>query len=442
MATRRPTKRNAPKGTPRPGGAVPRRGMAARSAKPRPSVLGGGSAGAARAQRRAVAVPQRGVRAGVGRPVAAGRKVAKVATVRAAASAKATDFSPRLPHFGKRAKDKAGAPSETPAPRTRKGSAESTQVAGRVRIAIIVGIVVAAILLVVLLGYLLLSYTPAFTITHVRAQGTEHVSAENVEKLAGLPEGSTLLNLDEDAVVKNLRKNPWVGNVTFEKQFPDSLNIVVEERRADALVVMSTGDVAWYLSSDNTWIEPVTIQVAEGQSRDSVALAMAQQAGAVLVTDVPSTVSPVAGSTATDDVLKAVESYRNELGQDISSQIVSFSASSLEGIRCTLSSGVEIALGSPSNISSKESVIKEILDQYAGKITYINVRVPSKPSFRKVDSDYVGQGSGTSGTDYAYGDPSASSSAAASSGTAGESRGSGQTSADGDSTSGDGTDGT
>ena len=52
-------------------------------------------------------------------------------------------------------------------------------------------------------------------------------------------------------------------------------------------------------------------------------------------------------------------------------------------------------------MDSKESVIKEILSKYAGKLTYINVRVPSKPSYRMVSSDSVGQGSGTSGQDYA-----------------------------------------
>ena len=80
---------------------------------------------------------------------------------------------------------------------------------------------------------------------------------------------------------------------------------------------------------------------------------------------------------------------------------MSFSASSLDSISCVLENGVEISLGPATSVDSKESVIKEILSKYAGKLTYINVRVPSKPSYRMVSSDSVGQGSGTSGQDYA-----------------------------------------
>lgn len=263
-----------------------------------------------------------------------------------------------------------------------------------VRRGIVAGIVVAALLLVALVGYLVLSYTPAFTITRVETTATKHISRASIAKLAKVPKGSTLLNLDEDMVTRNLKKNPWVGSVTYERKYPDTVRIVVTERKVSALVVMSAGDVVWYLGEGNVWIEPASIKVGESDSIDDLALAAAQKAGVMLITDVPASITPVAGAAVNSEVLDGVASYREQFGEKISSQIVSFSAGSVDSIGCTLKSGVQVSLGSATSISSKEAVLAQILEKYQGKLTYVNVRVPTRPAYRLVDSDDVGQGSG------------------------------------------------
>ncbi|WP_248922716.1 cell division protein FtsQ/DivIB [Olsenella intestinalis] len=296
---------------------------------------------------------------------------------------------------------RAAAPARKPVPDQRVSAGERGAKRSHVRHVIVGGIVVAAIALVALLGYLLLSYTPAFSIQTVVADSTEHITSANIAKLANVPAGSTLLNLDEAAVTNNLRKNPWVGEVSYVREFPSTLKIEVHERAVDSLVLMSTGNMAWCLGSGNVWIEPVPLSVGQGKSINEVALAKAREMGVMLITGTPPTVSPVAGSKATDDVLDAISTYRSLFSKELSDKIVSFSASSLDSISCVLENGVEISLGPATSVDSKESVIKEILSKYAGKLTYINVRVPSKPSYRMVSSDSVGQGSGTSGQDYA-----------------------------------------
>ena len=284
-----------------------------------------------------------------------------------------------------------------------------------VRRGIVAGIVVAAFLLVALVGYLVLSYTPAFTIAKVETTATKHISRASIAKLAKVPKGSTLLNLDEDKVTRNLKKNPWVGSVTYERKYPDTVRIVVRERKVSALVVMSAGDVVWYLGEGNVWIEPASIKVGESDSIDDLALAAAQKAGVMLITDVPASITPVAGSTVNSEVLNGVASYREQFGEKISSQIVSFSAGSVDSIGCTLKSGVQVSLGSPTNISSKEAVLAQILEKYQGKLTYVNVRVPTRPAYRLVDSDNVEQGTGVTGTDAAQAAQDQSSSDASSS---------------------------
>ena len=244
---------------------------------------------------------------------------------------------------------------------------------------------------------LVLSNTSTFKIDSIDAVATDHVSADDIQKLASVEEGTTLLNVDTGAITQRLMKNPWIASVSIDREFPDKLKISVTERKVEAVVVMSSRSVAWYLGEGEVWLEPVNLDVSEGQSADDVALEKATSVGAILITGVPATVDPAAGSKATDDVISAVRSYLDGFSSEFASQIVSFSAPSEASLSCVLSSGVEISLGSPSSISSKEDVIKSLLSEYPDELTYINVRVPSSPSYRKIDSSNVTEGSGATG---------------------------------------------
>ena len=258
-------------------------------------------------------------------------------------------------------------------------------------------VVVAVVAAVLGVAFLVLSNTSTFQITSIDAVASDHVSADDIQKLAKVEEGTTLLNVDTNAITQNLMKNPWVESVSVEREFPDKLKISVTERTVEAVVVMSSRSVAWYLGEGEVWLEPVNLDVSDGQSADDVALEKATSVDAILITGVPATVDPVAGSKATDDVIVAIRSYLDGFSSDFASQIVSFTAPSEASISCVLSSGVEVSLGSPSDISSKEEVVKSLLAEYPDELTYINVRVPSCPSYRKIDSSNVTAGTGATG---------------------------------------------
>lgn len=281
----------------------------------------------------------------------------------------------------------------------RRGSgAERSQRYLPIRRLIIGTIVVASLALVGLLAVLILSYTPAFTITGVDADATAHMDSDSIVRLAAVDDGATLLNLDENKITNNLRKNPWVGSVEYVREFPDRLRIVVHERNIEAIVVMGTGSVAWCLGADDVWVEPYPIDVPDGLSMSDVALTEAQSLGVLLITDVPASVSPVAGTTATDSVITAISSYRNGFSSTMNAQIVSYSVPSLDSISCTLSSGVEVSLGAPTDIEAKETAVGAILAAHENKVTYINVRVPSSPTYRAISSDDVQAGTGAVGS--------------------------------------------
>lgn len=268
----------------------------------------------------------------------------------------------------------------------------------RVRVAIVVAAAFAVLLVAGVIGVSLLAKTSAFTITSIDTQATDHLTADNIARLARVQKGATLLNIDTNAVEQNLERNPWVGSVRIRREFPDRLAIEVTERKVSYVVAMGSGSVAWYLGEGNVWIEPVALDVSDNSSVVDAALSTADSLGAVLIADVPPSVSPVADATCSDDSIQAAESFQEQFSSDFSSQIAAYSAPSADGISCTLKSGVEISLGSVSNVDSKEAVIKSILEQNPDKVTYINVRVPTSPTYRRLDEDYIQQGSGASGT--------------------------------------------
>lgn len=253
---------------------------------------------------------------------------------------------------------------------------------------------VAALAVIGLITLLVLSQLPVFVITAIDADSTEHVDAETIARLAEVEEGTTLLNINTGEITANVQRNPWVGSVNIIREFPDRLRIEVTEREVGAIVLMGSGDAAWCLGSDGVWIEPVQLDTSDKRSAEEVALERASELGCLLITDVPSSVSPQAGAQVTDDTILAVLEYLSGFSDDFRSQISSFSATSVDAIACTLNNGVEVSLGNATDINTKERIITQILAEHPNQVTYINVRVPSSPSYRSISADNVVAGSG------------------------------------------------
>lgn len=257
--------------------------------------------------------------------------------------------------------------------------------------------IVISVAVIVSIVYLILRVSPTFTITQVVADPTDHISQEEISDLTQVPSGSTLLNFDEDKVTSELKQNPWVDSVDYERDFPHTLTIHINERHIGALAVLNSGSAAWYIADDGTWIEPAQLDKSQGQTSEQAALALASSQQCVVIKNLPASVQPRSGSQANDETIDAVSTFQHDFSSDFAAQVVSYSANSTASLSCVLSNGVEVSLGSANNISEKETAIETILASHAGKVTYINVRIPSNPSYRSVDSDQIGQGSGTLG---------------------------------------------
>ncbi|OUO22477.1 hypothetical protein B5F89_01190 [Collinsella sp. An307] len=261
--------------------------------------------------------------------------------------------------------------------------------------------IVVACALVLGVGGVVLVNSPVFAATDVVIEGSEHVSTEAAQRLVTIPSGTTLFNVNADAITEALSENPWVTGVSIEREFPHTLRIKPEERTVAAIVYIPADDIAWAIGSDGNWIAPVSLSVstdAEGNVVEGTveggqtltgadaAHALARKDGAILFTDVPTDVEPSTGREVSSEVVLAGLAYANGFSPEFIAQIQSLSLPSVDAITAYLDSGIEVSLGAPDDIETKERVVTRLLEQQQG-VTYINVRVPDNYTFRSAPTD-------------------------------------------------------
>ncbi len=124
-----------------------------------------------------------------------------------------------------------------------------------------IGIISAVALVAAVVIWVVVANSPIFAASDVVVKGSEHVSQEMVERLVDVPDGTTLLNVDTAAIEESLKQNPWVAGVTIERTFPHTLTITPVEREVAAIAYITSGDVAWAIGADETWIAPISLSV-------------------------------------------------------------------------------------------------------------------------------------------------------------------------------------
>ena len=270
----------------------------------------------------------------------------------------------------------------------------------RMRLFIFVVVIVCS----VFIAWVVCTWSPLFKITSISVSGAdEHVSDAQVTELAAVPAGATLFNYDESGVTDRLLANPWIQSVTLTRSLPNTLAVNVVERQVGAIVMLSNSTTAWRLSTDGVWIEQVQLtEVTADNGADGYdvqAKAAASSEGVVYVSDVSATLEPEPGAKCEDEALLGVIEYMNSFSSQLRDQIVSATASSKESIAVVLTSGITVSLGAPDDIALKEETVLGILSKYSGQVSYINVRVPSKPTYRAVSEDAAASDGSTSTAD-------------------------------------------
>ena len=264
----------------------------------------------------------------------------------------------------------------------RVDTAERAKKASRVPLIVIGSIVCVIIITVVAL--FLMSRTDALEIESVDIKGADHLTQQELNALASIPQGATLLNVDSDSIIKSLMRDSWIESVDVNRVFPSTLEIIIHEREVGAVVEVPSGNTQtiqnWLLSKDAVWLMALPNRESEVGSQISERIYEDAEA-ALHITNITYGVRPEMGSACTDEPVLNAISILTGLTTELADRIKTVKAEDVEATSLILDSNVEIAVGSANNIREKELICLDILEDNP-KVVYINVRVPDRPTWK------------------------------------------------------------
>ena len=230
-------------------------------------------------------------------------------------------------------------------------------------------VLVVCAILIVIFGAIFFYRSDFFTVENVQVEGVSHLTSEEITQLAAVPKDTTLLRVDTFSITSRLKEHAWIQDVAVNRNFPDTITISITERKPAACVKINS-DSIWVISTDCAWLSAATQQDWDSNRK--------------IIDVTPSITSPSSGCECTDEGVKNAIKIFDELPQDFASEIDTVSAESTIKTQLNLKSGVVVAFGAAENIDQKVAVINELLEKHAGKISYINVRTPSRPTYRSM----------------------------------------------------------
>lgn len=208
-------------------------------------------------------------------------------------------------------------------------------------------------------GYAIARETSLFAIDRVAVTGgSARVDAEVAHALAPFV-GTSLVGLDGGAVLQRVEALPTVVSATYDRAFPNTLRLrIVPER---PVAVLRGGAAAWVVSERGRVIRSVAVTQAPPLPRIWIRAKTPVRVGEELPLRL--------GGTLTR-ALTAAGSLRSRIAA------VSFTGGQLV---FHLRSGLELVLGSPTDIALKVAVAAKVFQQMPSWTRVVDVSVPSRP---------------------------------------------------------------
>ena len=219
----------------------------------------------------------------------------------------------------------------------------------------------ASVALVAGLGWLAF-FSPLLEVERVVVVGGRHVSADDVEAVAGLDRDNLLL-LSTERVAERVRRLPWVRRARVTRRLPDTVRVKVKERRP--AMVLATTEGRWTLD-----------RAGRVLGRGAADRALPVLGGVRVARLTPGDVLPDA------EVQAALDVWRS-LPRALRARVAGVFASSLERIALSLDDDVVVRYGAAEAMTAKNSVLRAVLARVRAEgrsVAYIDVRVPGSPA--------------------------------------------------------------
>lgn len=207
-------------------------------------------------------------------------------------------------------------------------------------------------------GYAIARETSVFAIEKVHVTGgSKAIDAQVALALAPLV-GRSLVGLDGAEVLQRTEALSTVVSATYDRAFPNTLRVKVVAEHPVA--VLRDGPAAWVVSARGRVMRPIASDTATTLPR----IWLAEKTVAV-----GGVLSPRLGGTLAR-VLSSVGSFRSRI----------LRASLVDGeLVFHLRSGLELVLGSPTDLPLKIAVATKVLQQLPAWTQRVDVSVPSRP---------------------------------------------------------------
>ncbi len=227
------------------------------------------------------------------------------------------------------------------------------------------------------------------SIDEVRVSGVDHLTSEEMSQLAAVPASATLLRVDTEAIEERLKTNSWVEDAQVKRVFPHTLELNITERGIAAVVEVTSVEAqaieTWAMSKDGMWLMLIPSEGSE--ESEGLSTKIYEDAKQVLhITEVPLDVHPEAGTPCTDTSVLNALAIVSGFTTNLADQVKVVSATDTANTILTLENGIQIAFGTADDIRDKERVCLKLMEEYPDQISYINVRVVDKPTWRAVGS--------------------------------------------------------
>lgn len=249
----------------------------------------------------------------------------------------------------------------------------------------VIAIGVIAVLLAC--SYAILRNSNVFSIQEIQAEGVNHLTSSDMTALMRVNAHDNLLTVDTRAIARRLERNSWIERAQVSCVFPHTLRVSVKERSMAAVVelVSASGQTKklWAIASDKTWLMPLPQATSDAGKRTNPQV-FADASSVLKITHVALGVQGAIGQQCTDSSIINALDIATSLTTDLAKRIVEVRACTNDETSLVLDNGIEIAFGQATHMRDKERVVLEVLSQYEGKVSYINVRNPATPTWRAI----------------------------------------------------------
>lgn len=233
------------------------------------------------------------------------------------------------------------------------------------------GIVFLGILLVYSLQKVM--QTDYFMIKDIKINGGARILDDEIIEMANIPPKTSIFALKTLETKKNLESSPWIRSSEISKRLPGTVILDIKEEQAVAKLALK--NELWLISRQCVALEKIIDESAVGNN-----LPVIKYDGQAVVE---------LGYKIKNKQILATVKVINSMDTDMKNSIDYFAFLNKDVYAMLKNKDVQIIYGNDNRITKKNYIVQKILadsEKKKDNLYYIDVRVPSSPTIKKVPS--------------------------------------------------------